>query len=52
MKIDLTPAQCRLLYQLINIVEASEWNAGDYCFSQQQFDALQRAKEKLEKGMT
>lgn len=37
-----------LLIQLINIVEASEWSSGDYNFTQNQFNILQRAKLKLE----
>ena len=42
-----TAAEGRLLVRLINIVEATEWDAGDYCLTQQEFDTLQRAKNKL-----
>lgn len=43
----LTGAQRRLLVCLIDIMAAGEWSAGDYCFNQQQFDALQRARDEL-----
>jgi DNA-binding CsgD family transcriptional regulator len=46
--IELTDAERRLLARLIHIVEASEWQAGDYCLTARQFDVLQRAKEKLQ----
>lgn len=46
--ISLTDTERRLIVLLINIVEATEWDAGHYCLTQRQFDALQRAKSKLE----
>lgn len=46
--VKLSGYECGLLLQLIRIVEASEWDAGDYCFTQRQFDALQRVKQKLQ----
>ena len=46
--IKLTDGERDLLVQLIRAVEASEWSAGDYNFTQAQFNSLQRAKAKLE----
>lgn len=46
--IKLTEGERDLLVQLIRAVQASEWSAGDYCFSQMQFNSLLRAKAKLE----
>lgn len=45
--LSLTDTERRLLLQLINIMEAGEWSAGDYCLTQRQFDVLQQAKAKL-----
>lgn len=45
--VKLTGYERDLLLCLINVVEASEWDAGDYNFTQRQFNALQRAKQKL-----
>lgn len=46
--IKLTEGERDLLVQFIRAVEASEWSDGDYNFTQAQFNALQRAKAKLE----
>lgn len=46
--IKLTDAERALIARLIDIVEATEWDAGDYCLTRSQFDALQRARAKLE----
>jgi hypothetical protein len=46
--VKLTAAQRRLLLGLIHIMEAGDWTEGDYCLTQTQFNALQRAKAELE----
>lgn len=46
--VKLTDAEKTLLCALIAAMEASEWDAGDYCFTQSQFDALLNAKRKLQ----
>ena len=45
--VKLTDVERGLLMKLIDIVEATEWDAGDYCLTQGQFNALQRARDKL-----
>lgn len=44
----LTMPERNQLLRLIHIVEASEWDAGDYNLTQRQFDTLQSVKTKLD----
>lgn len=46
--VKLTDQERELLCELIHIMEAGEWSAGDYCLTQRQFNALENAKRKLE----
>lgn len=46
--VKLTGFERAQLLKLIAACEASEWSDGDYCLTQRQFDALLRAKQKLQ----
>lgn len=45
--VKLTSAERDILVRLINIAEATEWDAGDYCLTQREFNTMLRASAKL-----